>query len=432
MRAIFSSAARVATLLAAAAAPALAQLPGAGAAATGLGDNYTAVARGVDAAAWNPAGLGMPGNPRFSLAFGGRADAGISPVSLTDVAAYAILPLPDDVRSRWLADIREQGALRLNGSLGGSPFALSTGRFAIQVGSQLHGIGELAPDAAELVLFGNAGLTGEPRDLSFAGTRFLTSVVTTGAVSYAQPLALRLGPLPEQHFAIGATFKYIVGNALAMGTDRSSVASTEPLGVRVDFPVVQSDSAFGDNGNAGSGLGLDVGASWRAGPYAIGASVQNVLNTFAWNVDDFYWRAGQATYGADGSTQDFDTLRTMADAPADVRKGVTDLRYAPVVALGGAWTLSPRVMLVADMRQRVGEGRMNVGAETHVGAGVELRPVRFLPIRLGGSAVTGGYRVSGGLGIELGWLNVAVSSGSRIGGGGSDAIAAFSMSIAAR
>ena len=432
MRTHLLNVARVAALLSAAAAPALAQLPSASAAATGLGDNYTAVARGSNAAAWNPAGLGMPGNPRFSFAIGGRAAGGVAPISLTDVAAYAGVPLPDDVRSRWLADIREEGALRLNGSVGGSLFAMSTGRVAFQLGTQLHGVGELAPDAAELLLFGNAGMTGEPRDLSFAGTRFLTSVVTTVGMSYAQPLALRLGPLPEQHFAIGATVKYMVGNALAMGADRSSAASTAPLGMTVDFPVVQSDSTFGDNGNVGSGLGLDVGASWQAGPFAVAASVQNVLNTFAWNVDEFYWRAGRATYDAGGSTQDFDTLRTMADAPADVRQGVTDLRYAPVVAVGGAWTLSRRVMLVADVRQRVGEGRMNAGEETHVGAGVELRPVRFLPVRLGGAAVTGGYRIAGGLGVELGWLNLAASWGSRIGGGGSDAIGAFSVSFGTR
>src|SRR5919199_3719364 len=53
--------------LACAAHPAAAQLPSASAVALGSGDNYTALARGYNAVAWNPAGLAMPGNPGFSL-----------------------------------------------------------------------------------------------------------------------------------------------------------------------------------------------------------------------------------------------------------------------------------------------------------------------------------------------------------------------------
>lgn len=409
-----------------------AQLPSSSAAASGLGENFTATARGFHAAAWNPAGLGMPGNPRFSIGVGGRGEAGLAPVSLGDIAQFDGEVLPDDVRAAWLARIRLHGSMRVSGEIGGSGFAMSRGRFAFQIGGQTHALGELAPDAAEVILFGNAGQTGEARELSFAGTGFLTTMVTTAAMSYARPIAIRLGPLPDQHFALGATAKYIVGNGMAMGRDRSSGASSAPLEVRVDFPVVQSHASLGDFGKAGSGVGLDVGASWQAGAFAAGAVVQNVINTFAWSVDDFYWRAGQATYDANGSTTDFDSLHTMADAPADVRAGVTDLRFAPVVSLGGSWTMSPRATLVADVRRRVGEGAMNAGDATHVGAGVELRAARVLPVRFGGAMVSGGYRIAGGAGLELGWLNLAASIGRRSVDGGSDNVLAATASIVVR
>ncbi len=57
-----------AAVVALAARPAAAQLPSASASALGVGDNYTALARGYNAVAWNPAGLAMPGSPGFSLA----------------------------------------------------------------------------------------------------------------------------------------------------------------------------------------------------------------------------------------------------------------------------------------------------------------------------------------------------------------------------
>jgi hypothetical protein len=421
---------RCVALLAAVAAPLGAQLSNTSAAATGLGDNYTAVARGVHAMAWNPAGLGMPGNPAFSVVSGGSAEGGLAPVNLSDLSRYRGELLPDAVRDAWLVQIRAEGSLRLHVDMGGTGIAFNAGRFGFQFGTQVHGVGELAPDAAEVVLFGNAGRTGEAREMTFAGTHFLTSAVSTVAMGYAQPLTLTLGPLPDQHFAVGVTAKYIVGHGLAMGRDRSSVAT--PLEVTVDFPVVQSTRNLSGFGNAGGGYGLDVGASWQGGPFALGAAVQNVVNTFAWNVDDFYWRAGQATYDGDGSSEDFDSLRTMESAPDDVRATVTDLRYAPVIAVGGSWKVSPRVLLVADARQRVSEGGMNAGAETHVGAGVELRPVRFLPLRVGGSRFDDGYRLAGGLGVELGWFNVALSVGRRIDNGGAASVGAFTVSFGTR
>src|SRR5690348_14710902 len=61
-----------------------AQLVSASAASLALGDNYTALARGINAVAWNPAGLGMPDNPFVSFAFAGRGAAGTDPISLSE------------------------------------------------------------------------------------------------------------------------------------------------------------------------------------------------------------------------------------------------------------------------------------------------------------------------------------------------------------
>ena len=69
-----------------AAAPVAAQLPSASASALGAGDTYTALARGFNAVAWNPAGLAMTGNPGFSMTLVPvRAVGSFGPISLKDL-----------------------------------------------------------------------------------------------------------------------------------------------------------------------------------------------------------------------------------------------------------------------------------------------------------------------------------------------------------
>ena len=74
-----------------------AQQPNASPAAAALGA-YTAQARGLDAVAWNPANLGMPGNPLLSLSIltvnGGT---GLKPISLNDISPYYGQPLPASI-----------------------------------------------------------------------------------------------------------------------------------------------------------------------------------------------------------------------------------------------------------------------------------------------------------------------------------------------
>ena len=88
-----------------------AQLPSASPAALGMGDNYTAVARGFGAVAWNPANLGLSGNPRFSMALlGMRGSSDLGPVTGSDVARYQGLQLPNDVRDAWMQRIQNEVA----------------------------------------------------------------------------------------------------------------------------------------------------------------------------------------------------------------------------------------------------------------------------------------------------------------------------------
>ncbi len=74
-------------------------------------------------------------------------------------------------------------------------------------------------------------------------------------------------------------------------------------------------------------------------------------------------------------------------------------------------------MVTADMRRGSDEG-MVTGPTSHLGAGVEYRPVSWLPLRAGAAAISlgennGGYQFGGGLRINLGGWNLAASALQR-------------------
>src|SRR5881409_1723382 len=88
-----------------------AQLPNASAAAFGMGGNFTAIARGYEAVAWNPANLAMPGRPFFSIGVGiAGGTAGMDPIDLTALHAFSGKVIDSVTRVAWIDKVRLAGA----------------------------------------------------------------------------------------------------------------------------------------------------------------------------------------------------------------------------------------------------------------------------------------------------------------------------------
>ena len=183
---------------------AYAQLPAASAAGFSMAGNYTALARSYDAIAFNPANLAL-GQPKpFALSLlSASVNSGINPVKFSDINAHENTLIPVSTRENWLQQIgtgRETGGT----SAGFSIAALTIKNFGAQVG--LIGAGEvnLNQDAAEALLFGNAGRTGSAKDFNFSGSNANGSLFGVGAVSYAIPLGSKS---PDRQVVIGVTVK---------------------------------------------------------------------------------------------------------------------------------------------------------------------------------------------------------------------------------
>ena len=147
------------------------QLPSASTATLGTANNYSALARGFTAIALNPAGLGMPGNPGFSMALlPVQARLGLNAISMSEIDALAGQTVPTATKDAWLQSVNAEGGLTARAGAAATAFALSVGPVGLQISTVGEADVSLGPDAFELAMFGNAGLTGTARDMTLTGT----------------------------------------------------------------------------------------------------------------------------------------------------------------------------------------------------------------------------------------------------------------------
>lgn len=416
--------------LACSAVPAVLTAQGnASAAASALGDNYTALARNFNAAAWNPANLGLPGNSRFSIAISPQIGLGTGPITLSDLNAYGGQIVPVSVRNEWLQRISDAGGQNIGGAADVTPLALSIGPVALSATTTVRGEGALPAAVAELIFFGNAGRTGVPQDYELNDLALDANVTSTISAAYGRQLRI----VPVGTFSVGVTGKYIMGHGMASMRDNGSSLTSDPVAVELNAPMVLTDTGSFNNG---SGVGLDIGAAWTIGHLKTGAVVRNVVNTFRWDTDRLYYLPLQATFdeSMSDSEQAAEILPLSSASPAvqqQLLDRIDNATIPPTLALGAAYTGFRLVTLSADIRQRFGTG-LELGSRTHVGVGAQLNLIPFVPIRAGVTTLGNGMRYSGGLGFEFGVVNLQASASLLELNGRSDTAGGFTLSFGGR
>ena len=331
--------------------------------------------------------------------------------------------VPKSVREQWLLDVTAQGGQKGGVGAGITEFGFSLGSFAFQASTKATTDMNLAPGAVEGILFGNVGRTDTLRTLSLAGSSLQGAAYSTGAVSYGRSLGL----LPLANFAIGATVKFTVGHGMVLGLDNSSAIGTKDI--TLDFPAVIPDSANRKDktGNMGSGVGLDLGAAWTIPGFRFGVSFQNVVNTFKWDTTKFVVRPVTGLFSADTSfTNSKGPDQPYATAPAALRARVAAMKFKPVIAAGMSFDWLPKMTVSADVRQQAGDG-IEVGPKSLIAAGVEYRIIPFIPLRAGVSTMTGGFGVSGGLGVHVLGFEMGVAGFLRKRDGGTESGGTLSL-----
>jgi len=380
------------------------QLPAASAAGFSMAGNYTALARSYDAIAYNPAGLALGQQKPFAISlFSASVNSGINPIRFSDIKAHENTLIPASTRERWLQQIgtgRETG-----GTSGGfSIFALSIRNFGAQLGVIGGGEVNLNQDAAEALLFGNAGRTGSAKDFNFSGSNANGSLFGVGAVSYAIPLGAKS---PDRQVAFGVTAKYIRGIAAARASDHGSTTTADRI--NVEFPTIYTDSTH--VGNAGSGFGVDLGLSVVRSGTTYSVTARNVVNTFAWNTAAFTSRAGGFTFDGVNNASNFDE-QPYSSAPTAMRGTFEAEKFKPELAAGVARTVRPSLLITADASQHFGNG-INLTPKMKVGLGAEYTGFSVLALRGGAAAITDGFQGAAGVGIRVAGFEMSVGAMMR-------------------
>lgn len=391
-----------------------AQLASTSAAALGLGDAYTAGATGHDAIAWNPAALAWIDDGRVSLALAPVGIAfGAEPVSVREIAEAGGTVLSTLDKAKWLLRIRDAGGQHGTAGAELTYGALRIGPVGIRIASRVAGRIDLSAEAAELLLFGNAGRTGEPRDFELEGGGIDLAATSSVAIAYGRPVPLPIDALRSGTLAVGTTLRFRVGHGLLVSRDAGSALHADPLRIHVAFPTLHSTSGAGPI--IGHGVALDVGLLWRTDRWRIALVGRDLVDTFAWDDDALRYRAGWALFefGGTGAETDLDP-RPVDEAPAALRLRADAAAASPAAALGVAVRVRPALTLSFDLRRRFGDPRV-FGARTHLGGGIEYRPAPWLPLRAGLAARSDGYRGTIGLGLHARAIRVDVAAARRVG-----------------
>jgi hypothetical protein len=404
------------------AAPGAAQLANPSTAALGMGENYTAAARGVAALAWNPAGLALTGGPGTSALAGTvRVISGLGPVTLADLASFQGEVVPENVRRQWVSQIAREG-----GQTGAAGFdlawaSLQFGSFALQFSTSGRALNNIGPGFAELLLIGNVDETGGPRPIELHGSSLDMHLYSTAAGGFAVPIAVG----PGSRLAVGVTGKYTFGHSMALSGESAGEATTDPLAIRMQLPVVYTPFVSDNTVNqyqTGGGFGLDIGVGFETGPLTLAAVAKNIVSTFEWDRDVLRYRA-TALDARLGSIESSFERQPLSAAPASIREQLDEYRFHPNFALGAQYRPDNRLTVAGDLRFGGTDG-LATNPPVHAGAGLQYRLLPWLPVQLGAAMIQlreerEGLQFTGGLGIELGSFQLSGSAGRRnVGGGG--------------
>ena len=406
---------------------ATAQLAAPSARSFGLAGSYSARARGYEAPYWNPANLGLPGRPSWSVGLVG-ANANINNNSLdygqiTDLYGEYI---DDATKSQILADIRRSNPDRmfqLGGELGASALAFSIWRFGF--GASAIGVGDLqvSPDAAELILFGNVGEDGTGKDFDISGNGD-GSVFSNFYISYGQPFSFPT--LPGMEFSVGASVKYGIAHALAIVTDEGSTFTSDPLTLNADLQVLTSNGS-----DAGRMWAFDLGAAMDWSNWTFSLALQNAFVDMSWNFEDFDLSLyeGRADLTEAVLT---DTTVAYSDLSPELQQQV-DERLADAVPpkrlrMGAMYRLGQKWALSADYVELLG-GTLREQWDRSLSAGAQVSLISALPLRAGLATDFSQVALAGGLGIYAGPVHIDASYSTMTLAAGDGAIASLSISV---
>jgi hypothetical protein len=364
-----------------------------------MGGAYLGLAKGVDAARYNPANLGLSGYRNSSLELVGfGVNVNNNALSLGDYNTYTGAALTQSDKDDIMGKIPSDG-LRITADVEAAAMSLSLGSWAFAVTGVGSANVNLSKDILDLVLNGNH--LGQTVSLDGSYSDAVSYVQTS--LSYGREI-YHLG---SRQVAVGATVKHLQGIAVEEVTELNGGVTTLSTGFTGSGRMVARTAT------SGSGYGLDLGTSIKLNDsYTAGLSFRNLLSSISWSGSpEEHGYIFDFDEGATDILQD--DYVVSEDYSKDIDGFSTNL---PTVMTVGIANTSGKLLWAVDWQQGFREDA-GASSKPRLCAGVEWLGLSAFPLRAG--FATGGSRgthMALGSGLHLGGfhLDFAVETGATL------------------
>jgi hypothetical protein len=376
---------------------------------------YAGLARGVEAAAWNPALLGLTEQPRLSISLP-TLDASATMLGPNLLDMYDVMRkgpnLTDRDRQDLLAAIPGSG-LELRGNARGSWAGFATGNLAFGFSTTGMVSGNFGKEFVDLLLYVRQY---EDIDYSRLGDYRVGNTIARGigystiSAAYGRSLDLALLPFP---LSIGVGARYIHGHELQRGRIFEPTVDLAAQDIEISALALRS--------RGGKGYALDLGLAAEPIPgLTLSLALENLVQRMTW--DKELELRGQSFSGKELSEMDFgDLLDRFEPRPFDpnsaelgayeLARGFFHQSFFPRIIRAGVGYQSrlTGTRFGATFSTTQGDGDLHTGWPRYAALGAEqqLPILSFLTVRGGyATSLAGASALTGGLGIGMGPVNL--------------------------
>lgn len=367
----------------------------------GMAGAHVGLAKGVTAAYFNPANLGLSSHRQTSVQLAGIGlNLTNNSFTLEDYNTYTGALLTQADKQTILGKVPVDG-LRLTADAEASVSGVSFNKFALTFTG--YGAGEININKDILNVLLNGNSLGDT--ISLDGMYGAAWTYGSVDLSFGAPIYTK----GTRQLALGATAHYLKGIYFADVTRVEGFAATLNTGFQGSGAMI-INSAEG-----GSGFALDFGAALQLNEdYTVGLSLKNVLSNINWTTNP----------EESGFTFAFDTVN-ISNATNDSVFVTSDFSNTidgfssslPSTMTLGIANTTGKFLWALDWEQ--GFSR-NPGASTkpQISAGAEYAALKFLPLRMGlGFGGRHGSQLAFGGGLNLSALHIDfafLTSGSTL------------------
>lgn len=364
----------------------------------GLGGASIGLARGVDAPIWNPANLGLPDNGRLSVKL---INLGLgvynNSFTLQQYNTYNGAYWDEQDIENILNSIPANGMeISLTGNCQVASF--SSGRLAFSIEALVQSKVKLVKDFFDFVLHTNSQKEEHIFDDCDGEMWGVMSYNFSGGIPIRVP--------HFQHFAIGGTIKYLQGYGYLKIVETRGYRRTTSAGEKAEGSMKMNYASLG------RGVSFDFGVSAKLNQnLTMGLSLKNFINNIEWYKDTnhryysfsmdslniFNVLEKDTIIYTEETSEELSSLNSTLPAELHIGIAYTKTKYTFVLDY------------IQGFRERAGTSLLPMFA-----AGIEFRPVPWLPLRTGFSV--GGddlFSTSIGWGLKMGPVAFDIAASNR-------------------